>query len=703
MGSLNDIVFEEFYFEPKDDIVQEFFIPALKRSERYDRATGYFTSFGLIEMSVGVCDLASRNGKIRVITSPRLSPEDVQAIKSGYDMKMVIGQSMVESFETPTDLMSLDRLSLLSELIATGILEMKIAVMKDLDNYPNAIFHPKFGIMYDSSDGKVSFTGSMNETRNGLGGNWDHIEVSNSNQDVRRTLRLEAIFEELWAGKDDTIRIMDMPDVVQDLIHGFRKEESMLNLDKLLLEKYSNTKGESVYFKSPGWLVQNKRQYQEDAIEAWVQNGYNGIFNMATGTGKTKTALRALERLYNANPDCGIFTIIIAPQKHLVDQWAEEVKAFDVTPIIGHSDANTKWKDRFRRQMMLYLKEPRNGCLVITISSFSSKEIQEWIQKIKHLAIVVDEAHNMGSSNRLKKLPQNALYRLALSATLERYKDEFGTRHLREYFGEECINLPIEEVIGKYLTNYNYYPIVCNYSSHEYFKFVDSNERLDAILKSSASIAIKKTAKKEYVQYSYTLNAKMESKFETLRALMDGIDQKDHFLIYCGKVKTDDEGDFDDGDHQEYLNAIDKASKIVGMGGLGFKISRITYKEDASRRKEIISEFDSGETAGIVAISCLDEGIDIPSIQTAIIMSSSDNPREYVQRRGRVLRLYDGKDHADIYDFIVVPRDLNDVYFDDPHAGLELKMISKEIRRMLVFSSVSLNPEETDNVLRRTC
>ncbi len=277
---------------------------------------------------------------------------------------------------------------------------------------------------------------------------------------------------------------------------------------------------------------------------------------------------------------------------------------------------------------------------------------------------------------------------------MDRYKDRHGTDSLRRFFGPTCISYSLEDAIGKYLTEYYYYPICCTYNDSEYRMFVSSNEKLDAVLSSPySSKADKLKAKNDYIEYSYTLNAGMESKFRNLERLVRDFKGKDHFLIYCGKTKVDADGDYDEKSYSESIRAIDKTAQIVGMNGIGLKISRITYREAAQDRKRILKEFDAGEADGLIAISCLDEGVDVPSIKTAVIMTSSNNPREYVQRRGRVLRLYPGKEFATIYDMVVIPRDLGEVTPDDCHAGLELKMLAKEIRRMNEFASASLNPE----------
>lgn len=692
--TLSTVKIKNIYFSPEDDIIRDFFVPVLQNSNRYDRATGYFSSSSLVELSLGVCKLAQNNGTIRVITSPHLTAEDVYAIRNGYDRRKKIRETLIRDFDPPDDPTSMDRLTLLSYLISKGIMEIKIALMRNIDQYPDALFHPKFGIMQDKDESMVSFTGSMNESRNGFGGNW---ELINASIERDRCECLQEKFDELWNDLDKNTCVFEMDDVINELLRTYNTGEIRFDLDEELIRSIKKPK-ESIFFKSPKGFI--KRPYQSEAVETWISNGYKGIFNMATGTGKTKTALCALEELYNSHPHEPIFTIVVAPQKHLVDQWANEIKKFNVTPVIGHSDSNLdSWKETFKRKIKLFNSNPTNQCLVTTIASFSMQEIQDWVQRIRNLAIVIDEAHNMGSITRLDKLPNHAKYRLALSATIERFNDNFGTSRLKEYFGEECISFPIEQAIGKYLTNYNYYPIICHYSWNEYNKLIESNDKLDSILRSSTSEREKKIARKEYVQYRYTLNARMESKFDILDKLMSQFIGKNHFIVYSGKVKIDENGRAEDNEYHLIEHAIDRTVKILGMNGLGMKISRITYRESSQERKAIIDEFNDGEIDGIVAISCLDEGVDIPSIRTAIIMSSSDNPREYIQRRGRVLRQYPGKDHADIYDFVVIPRDLDDVRPNDVHAEMELKVIAKELRRIIEFSRVCLNPETSNKLL----
>ena len=203
-SDLRSLIFELRYTSPKDDIVEDFLIPALKKSTNYDRATGFFTSTSLLNLSLGISDLARRGGKMRVITSPRLSLEDLNAIKRGYDLREAIEKSMVrelENLDIPEDLLS-DRFGLLAYMIKNGMLEIKIAVMKNIDRYPNSIFHPKFGILSDESGNSIAFSGSFNETGGGMMYNWEDVSVFGFSEEDRVAMYRNE-FDRLWYDKDD--------------------------------------------------------------------------------------------------------------------------------------------------------------------------------------------------------------------------------------------------------------------------------------------------------------------------------------------------------------------------------------------------------------------------------------------------------------------------------------------------------------------
>lgn len=688
--SLSELHTKKDYFSPRDDIIHGFIIPALKESVRYDRATGFFSSYSLIDTSVGVCTLAKRNGRMRIITSPRLREEDVRAIKDGYDLRTTVEQAMIRDFEIPTNGEDIDRLSLLAYLIAKGILEIKVAVMNDLDQYPDAIFHAKIGIMYDQTGDVITFTGSANETRNGLGGNWDHISVTKSTEDYDKVKGLEQVFQELWDNVDPTTTVIDMPSAIKELIDHYYTESGVLELDEYFLHRFRRPR----YFTHPPEI--QIRDYQDNAVKKWIENGYRGLFNMCTGTGKTITALYSLEKLYENEGD-GIATIILCPQRHLVDQWADNVRKFGVEPIVGYSNSPDKeWKRTLQRRIMIGNEEKLNFCLITTMNSFVSELIQELIKKISgDVALVVDEVHNMGSRIRLEALPDNIKYRLGLSATIERFMDVAGTQALRHYFGEECITYTLEQAIGTVLTNYRYHPIACIMDDDEYDSFVSINHEIERI---SHDFTLSDTNKKRLIKElrvkGIRLIAGIRSKYEILPEIVQNLENDTHTLVYCGKALWNGD-EQDKSSLKECVRLVDKAVEILGYNGLGKTVSKFTYLETPEERRGIIREFTAGRTSTIIAISCLDEGVDIPSIKTAIITSSSENPKEYIQRRGRVLRKFPGKEYADIYDLIAIPKPIEYDNSRNPGADVEKKLLAREMARMKEFSRLSINQDET--------
>lgn len=693
--SLKDIQIKRTYFSPMDDVVNDFFVRTLKESVSYDRGTGFFTSGSLVELSQGIMGLIRNGGHIRVVTSPRFSEEDWCAITDGYDLKRRMTEVMLRDMVL-YDQDCENRIILLSKLITAGLLDIRVAIMKE--NNDNSMFHAKFGIMTDSYGNSIAFTGSGNDSLNGLKYNWEMISIverhysSNDNSEHE----LQEMFDALWEGDNDTVKVYEIPDDIKIRIQEYSSKRCIYDGDLDITSLISSERTRSLYFKCPPEIV--PKDYQLAAVEKWVSQGYSGIFNMATGTGKTITALLALERLYNEQKG-GIFTIVVCPQKHLVDQWVENISQFDVTPIIGYSDSKIgNWKSGFKNAVM-NLDLNNNYCLVTTINSFTSDEIFTWICKIKRLALVIDEAHNMGSQHHMTRLPDNAQYRLGLSATIERYEDPVGTRELYRYLGPECINLPISEAIGKVLTNYYYYPIPCHFDDAELELFKKINSRIDEI---QTDDSISKTQKQKMIREQQLkgvlLMSRLKSKIDTILCLGKKLANDDHMLIYCGRTRWNDSDDDDKELQKEGVRLIDKITSILGTRGVGIKLSKFTYMESPDERKTILQNFEKGRVQALVAISCLDEGVDVRSIKTAIITSSSENPKEYIQRRGRVLRKYPGKEYATIYDLVAIPRNLcsHSTY---KKSVSEMKLLCREISRIREFSKDSINPAESQQLL----
>lgn len=689
--SFKEIKINGDYRTPLDNITKDFLIPILESSVSYCRATGFFTSESLIKLSEGIGKLAEKRGIIKIITSPKLKPDDFEAISKGYDIKQIISDSLVREIERSKEGFDEERLNLLANLVADGTLNFKIAFMES-DNGIE-IFHPKFGIFEDHYGDKIAFNGSMNETGMGFSGNFEWIQVFKSWNDHGRVLVNQELFDNLWNNDEPGVNVLEFPEAAKKKIR-----ELIIGPPDYKLDSKNNKRK----FRTPEDI--QLRNYQKDAIERWENSSFRGIFNMATGTGKTITALAALDRLYQVEKD-GLVTIIVCPLKHHVEQWADNIRRFGIEPIIGHSTSKHKdWKSKFDnkiRLMNIDSDKKDNICLITTNSSYFSNDVQRILRtNMRKSVLIVDEVHNIGKKATQEALDERVHFRLGLSATVERYKDKKGTDSIMDYFGGVCIEYGLQEAINEgMLVPYFYHPIPCYMTDEEYDEFTYINYEIEKIEKSNKTSMQKLEEMKELEIRGVRLMARMVEKFEKLFILAQKLQDESHLLVYCGATRLD--GDDDNMFLDDRLRAIDKATQILG-GELRMKVSQFTYKEDIQERVQIIEDFSKGLLQALIAIRCLDEGVDIPAIKTAILLSSSANPKEYIQRRGRVLRRFPGKEHATIFDLIALPKNIHQHnYVEDNIRTNEIKYISREIKRMLVFSEICLNPEETNDLIDR--
>ena len=446
------------------------------------------------------------------------------------------------------------------------------------------------------------------------------------------------------------------------------------------------------------------RQYQIDAIEEWARHEYVGIFDMATGTGKTYTALAAIARLF-ADKRKNLAVIIICPYQHLVEQWKEDIVAFGMKPIVCYSSSSQRnWRDRLKTAVTSFnLGVQNHFCMVSTNATFSLDYVQESIQKLRgNVVIVVDEAHNFGAENLSRTLLPHIPYRLALSATIDRHGDPEGTKKLYDYFGDKCIEYTLKDAIDNdMLTPYYYHPIPVSLNEEELSNYLDLTAKIRKNVHADKDGKVKLS---EYAKMLLIKRARIvagaANKITTLRGLMADFKDDNQILVYCGATTMHDV------DYQEGKPPIDEARQIdivADMLGndLGMRVTKFTSEENAEERERIKSDFAEGtHLQALVAIRCLDEGVNIPSIRTAFIMASSTNPKEYVQRRGRVLRKFPGKRHAVIFDFVTLPIPLDQVAEYDSDVIDSVKTLAKrEIERMKDFAAIAENPFDSDSLI----
>ena len=557
-----------------------------------------------------------------------------------------------------------DLSKLKSELIKENIVDIKI-VLKS-----GGMYHDKLAILEDFDGNVVACVGSNNESEPGYNSNYEKIRVYKSWLDYEGRIEDETKeFESIWSNTNEELSVYDFKD-------AFKAE---------LLERVEH-KGN--YNKENKYKM---RQYQKDAKEEWIKNGNKGFFVMATGTGKTITSLYSIKDFINNNQ---IFTVIAVPYKHLVNQWAEDVKEF--FPNAKIHLVHGEIKDAETKILASYIQSKKSYTPIIvitTIVSFFLERYENLYNQIEYeKLLLVDEAHNF--ANKISdELSEKYPYKLGLSATPVFGNNEDKTKQLLDWFGGQVVDLPIEKALGKYLVNYEYHPIFVDATEDDESKFIKAQTMMISARDPKTGIIIDE--EKFTLGYRGRLRAisMAEQKHERIAEIFDHIEDRDHTIVYCSDGKLMYDGKKNNAQlelrHLEFILKLINES-CLGSTGSG-KASKFTASEGIDERMRLIDAFNNGYIEYLVAIRCLDEGINIPSIRSALILSSNDNYREFVQRRGRILRLYKGKETAHIYDVIVLPSRTNKSFAEI------------ELRRYFEYSRLALNKSklltELDNLL----
>jgi len=703
--SFQELSLKAEYRSFSDDMVKDFYIPVLDKSIRYDRAVGFFSSTALIEITRGLAGLIRNKGKVRIIASPRLSQEDIEAITYGYKSRYeIIELSILRSFEEESNMFDKKRLNLLAHLITNGIVDIKIALIEDSTGF--GIFHEKMGIVEDSFGNRLAFSGSLNETGTAFSHNYESIDVFKSwTYESERVETKENAFEQIWNSEAKNVITCDFPKLAVERLESYLVEEPDYDIDDKEIYFINSTVKMAKEISGP--IIPDKvhlRKYQLEAIEKWRIHQFRGIFDMATGTGKTITGLGAAAEIAKyLNYKLAI--IIVCPYQHLVDQWIEDIELFNMKPIVAHSASRQKnWKKRLEQQVEGYNYQIKNHfCLVTTNATFSSNFVQELLKSIERpLLLIVDEAHNFGAQHLNTKLLENANYRLALSATINRHNDEEGTSNLYKYFGEKCVEYTLEMAINNdMLTPYYYYPIPVFLTPEELQEYQELSSQI------AKAVRVDKFGKVSFSESAKFLLLKRarivagaQDKILKLREAIQNHLEESHILVYCGATTINDPEYIEGKTDEEEKRQIDIVTNLLG-NKLNLKVSKFTSEESAEEREELKKTFSKGDhLQSLIAIRCLDEGVNIPSIRTAFILASSTNPKEYIQRRGRVLRKFPGKNHAKIYDFITLPIPfelMGELSSEDINSIKSLPI--REIERMKDFASIAENSSEADSLI----
>ena len=616
----------------KENILDDFLIPALKEANLYRRSVGFFSSSVFELLGVGLKQLIENGGKIQIICSPELSREDLEGIQLGYALKAATTQKLFEEdIDKTIEELDDENLIQLVTLISTGHMDVMVV---DLEN-SRGIYHDKIGIIYDEDGNKILFVGSTNESVNAYKFNYEKVRVSMSwnTYDIPRIEDDEQEFEGIWNGTNKYIFRKDYTYIIVD-----KKKEEVKKPNIKVPEKQKKT--------APIKL----RDYQEEAIANWVKNNYHGFYVMATGTGKTWTAIYSALEVNRSTP---IFLAICAPYKHLVRQWFDDVhKVFPDCPTVMVSSENHDWENQLLDAVLNSKYGERKTIVAIsTIKSFNTAKFTRISGKSNlEKMLIVDEAHRF--KNLSDEIHESYRYMLGLSATPFSRKQDQAGQELLDFFGGQVFNLPLEYAIEHgYLVHYNYYPIYVNATDDEERNFERFTSLMASCFRNNVCIDVEGLAK--FKRARLRVISMAQEKTDRINWILSQIREDDHFIVYCGDGKLFEEQRGEEVRHIQYVKD--------SLTNLDYRVNQFTADENIKERMQIVNSFNKGMIDSLVAIRCLDEGINIPSIKGALILSSNDDYREFVQRRGRILRTYtneytgEEKEVANIYDVIVLP------------------------------------------------
>ncbi|KJY95876.1 DEAD/DEAH box helicase family protein [Pseudoalteromonas ruthenica] len=633
-----------------------FFTPVLSAARKFDVGVGYFSSNWVEDVKEGVHEFALNGGRSRWIISPNLNAEDAEAINNGFKIRSFehIKTEIEGKLLDQLAMMDTDSRSLLSNLIAAGVLDFKVSYSKSAGNN---LFHAKMGVAIDGENNAIAFNGSFNLTGNAKS-NWEYIDVytDETAREQQRILSIQGRFDTLWADEDPYYQVFTPSEKLLRRISNFSDDRK-----KDYLKPYN-----------PEHI--SLRPYQKEAIQAWGENKGHGMYVMATGSGKTITALATVKKLTARFEETKqpLFIVFVLPLKHLLDQWHEEAEKFGFDAIKCY-ETSINWRKPLSESLSHQLiRKAGVVSAMVTNATLASDNFQKILKSVKvPMMIVADEAHNLGSPIYLKSLPDNAQYRLGLTATPMRHNDEEGTEALFDYFGDAVIEFTLDNAISAgFLVKYHYYPFLCEFNYDEYQDYKAISKKL---LRGGESRLEADSEMEELLGGASNKLIILRKELEKLKAQ----NRLQHTLVYCGS-HTDDEGS----------RQIEKILSMLGHE-IGIKTRKFTASESLDDRKKILDEFARCELDAIVAIKCLDEGVDVPATKQAFVLSSTSNPREFIQRRGRVLRRSPGKNEAFIYDFIVTP----------PEGDVNPELVAKEVRRGLEYNSLAINKKENENLL----
>jgi len=706
------------YFSP-----EKFFNDCLENSNEFDLQLGYFSSATISVLSDGFASFISRGGRMRLIINHIVSQEDKEAINKGVNGGVIdcFDLSNFELLRQTFDEYQQQFFECLAFLINNKRIDIRIIRPRN----KKGIAHIKSGQFRDG-DSTTSFTGSANFTISGLFNNIEEIKIDRSDSVDRmvqkRIANQREEFDSIMSHRKRNIEYLS-PDKLVSAIksnYGNKDIEELLNVEQQLRklkkqrgqeerEGATNKVCEDSFYDEPQFpYPTGPREYQKEAFENW-KDKQQGLFAMATGTGKTLTALNCLLEIYKRK---GYYkALILVPTITLVEQWEVECRKFRFVRIVKISSKNPSWREEIRRirfdERQCFDDENISFIIIATYSSFARQNVFDILNDFSRnqMLLIADEAHNMGAPGILKKLGDiKYIRRIGLSATPERQFDEQTNKRLEHFFGvngKYTYEYSMEEAIKNgVLCRYYYYPHIVQLTDEEMEQYAELSTKISRYFnfnsgtfeKADDVLTALLLARKRIIH-------KAANKLPMFRKIIakrfDEHGSLKYTLVYVpeGSIPNDMRADIFDNresisDDQDSIHLIDLYTRAVCDVDKYVTVRKFTG--DTQDRDSVLGDFAAGRLQVLTSMKCLDEGVDVPRSELAIFCASTGNPRQFIQRRGRVLRTHKDKKYSYIHDLVVVPK----VMPGTQSYRMEQSLLAGELKRVYDFSSMSENPSQ---------
>ncbi len=635
MNRLTDLHLRAVYDSAECHLVNDLIVPLLSHSVEYCRGVGYFSSGWLKVAAAGLVALIERGGRAQLIMSPIMSETDWDAIVLGQKarddhalrqlLEAAIGD-LQGSLETHT-------LNAFAWMLADELLDIRFAVPREA--FSTGDYHDKVAYFRDENGNCVAIHGSYNDSIKGtLNGEAFSVFQSWIPGQQPFVEKHVSRLTQLWETGNAQFYSIRLPEAVRERIVKLRQTSARPYLRTTCI----------VPVPSAPCIPEGVclREYQRDSIESWKQQSCQGIFEMATGSGKTYTALAAaVEQLQLRQK---LATVVLVPYMHLLEQWRKDCESFGMRPVLCGS-SHSRWKTELRAAVSDYRLGRSNLCVLAVHQTASGEAFRRALLPLPdgEKLVIADEVHGLGAPQLRKALQDGFGLRLGLSATPRRWYDDEGTQTLFDYFGGVCFTFTLDDAIREgFLVPYRYEPHLVNLTEDEESGVSDLTETIGRLLAKKRTGGLEE-AEQAYLDKAMRDRARIvkqaELKFDGLRRIIRDMRQcnqrLEHALFYAPE-----------GAHDCVLTLL-KEEGVMARQFIG--------EDSAVARRQILTEFDAGRIPALVAMKCLDEGVDVPSTRTAFLVASTTNPREFIQRRGRILRRCHGKARAVVHDFIVTP------------------------------------------------